>query len=80
MFAEIIRVEFRNEFPDYVYRGTKRKDFTVLSESNCPMVLSENFYYDDYKEVTEILNTKQGRKRIANFHVKAIERVVNELY
>jgi len=72
--------EYKNEFPNNKWRGIKKENFTIISETNCPAVLFENFFMDNYKEVTELLNTKHGRKRIANFHVKAIERVVNELY
>ena len=54
-------------------------NYTILTKTKCPAVLTENFFMDTYSDCKFIMS-EDGRERIAKFHVKAIERVIDELY
>ncbi len=50
----------------------KEADFTVLTDTHMPAVLTESFFYDNEEECKSILMTKKGRDRIASAHFDAI--------
>ena len=82
-YASIFAEEFENEFPNMKLRtdhtdgdADKEADFYVLRNTRMPAVLTENFFMDNESECKELLMTKEGRDRIAEFHVKAILRIV----
>lgn len=76
-FAE----EFVREFPDRPLRADVRdgdfdkdRNFFVLKHTAMPAVLTENFFMDNEEECRQILMTPEGRRRIVDFHERAIVR------
>jgi N-acetylmuramoyl-L-alanine amidase len=61
-------------------RSIKEAKFMILTDTNCPAILTENGFYTNYDEVKNILNTPEGRQKIADYHIKAIVRIINECY
>lgn len=53
-------------------------NFTVLTKTLCPAVLSENFFMD-CKADLEIIMSKEGQDKILEAHALGIERYVDEL-
>ena len=43
----------------------KEAKFTVLTETICPAILPEHFFFTNYKDYTTHLKTKKGRQEIA---------------
>ena len=82
--ATIIHEEMVKEFPEQKARkdiSDKDVDFEanfyVIKNTKCPAVLTENFFMtneSDYK----LLMSEEGRQRIANAHIKAIKRIIDE--
>ena len=56
----------------------KESDFTILTKTNCPAILTENFFMDTQKDCKFILSD-EGREKIADMHVSAILRYRDEL-
>jgi N-acetylmuramoyl-L-alanine amidase len=56
----------------------KESDFTILTKTNCPAILTENFFMDTQKDCKFILSD-EGREKIADMHVSAILRYKDEL-
>lgn len=56
-----------NDGPDY------EANFTVLVKTNCPAILTENFFYTN-KEECEWLKTNEARNAIALLHLNGIKR------
>ncbi|MGB5981099.1 MAG: N-acetylmuramoyl-L-alanine amidase [Nonlabens sp.] len=84
--ATIMGQEFKREFPDRRLRTDftdgdldKERRFYVLTRTKMPAVLTENFFMDNLEEFETILNTREGRQRIVDYHVQAIVRIVEEL-
>ena len=69
--ANIFVETFKELFPDKKCRGHKEKDFTILYKSNCPCVLTENFFMDTESDCKFLMST-EGFDRIVDFHVKSI--------
>ena len=59
-------------------RGHYEENFTVIYKTNCPCVLTENFFMNTKDECDYLLSEK-GIDEIANLHVEAILRY-QELY
>jgi len=85
--ATIFGEEFQAEFPTRRLRTDftdgdldKEANFYVLTKTKMPAVLVENFFMDNEDECRNILMTKEGRDKIANFLVRAIVRVKAELF
>ena len=85
--ATIFGKEFIKEFPKRKLRTDysdgdldKERRFYVLTKTKMPAVLTENFFMDNFEEFKTLLNTREGRQKIINWHVKAIQRVQTELY
>lgn len=68
---------FENIFPDKKLRGHKEKNFTIIYKTNCPCVLTENFFYDN-KEECEIMLSEEGQMKIAELHVEAIKKYIEQ--
>lgn len=64
---------FPEIFPDEKLRGAKEEDFTLLYKSNCPCVLTENFFMDSLKD-KELLQSQDGFNKIVKLHVEAIKK------
>lgn len=64
---------FEEIFPNEKLRGHKESEFTVIEKTNCPCVLTENFFYDN-KDNYELMMSDEGRENIALLHVEAIKK------
>lgn len=53
----------------------KENQFTVLSKTLCPAVLTENFFMDNKKDV-EFLQSKEGKDAIVKCHVEGIIKYI----
>jgi len=85
--ATIIGEEYQAEFPNHKLRtdysdndSDKEARFYILMKTKMPFVLTENFFMDNQLECRKILMTQSGRRRIADFHIRAIIRIINEIY
>lgn len=58
---------------DYDYES----DFTILYKSWCPAILTENLFQDN-KIDCEFLMSEKGRDVIAQIHVNAIKKILND--
>jgi N-acetylmuramoyl-L-alanine amidase len=81
-FAE----EFVKEFPDSPLRADLRdgdydkdRNFHVIRHTSMPALLTENFFMDNESECRDILLTPSGRKRIVDFHERAIDKYLASL-
>ena len=54
----------------------KEEHFYILRHTKCPAVLTENLFMDTERDC-RFLMSEEGRERIANFHFKAIKRIVD---
>lgn len=52
-------------------------NFTVLTKTKCPAVLTENLFQDNREDVNYLLSD-EGRKTIVDLHVEAIKRIIAE--
>lgn len=52
-------------------------NFTMVSKTKCPAVLTENLFYDN-KEDLAILTTEEGRKKIVDYHIAGIINYMNK--
>ena len=85
--ATIFGEEYQKEFPNKHLRTDysdgdldKEQHFYVLTKTNMPAILTENFFMDNEEECKKILMTKEGREKIIAYHVEAIKRVKKELF
>ncbi|WP_417558504.1 N-acetylmuramoyl-L-alanine amidase [Mesoflavibacter zeaxanthinifaciens] len=85
--ATIFGEEYQKEFPDRTLRTDfsdgdldKERRFYVLTKTKMPAILTENFFMDNFEEFRDILNTREGRQRIVDYHVKAIIRTKVEVF
>lgn len=70
-FGFTTRKQMEDGDPDY------EENFTVIYKTWCPAVLTENLFFTNKKEV-EWLMTSEGREAIAEIHVNAIKRIIDE--
>ncbi len=84
--ATVFGQEFQKEFPNRKLRTDfsdgdldKERRFYVLTKTKMPAILTENFFMDNFEEFKNILNTKEGRNRIINYHINAILKVRDTL-
>lgn len=66
---------FKELFPDKKCRGHKEKDFTILYKSNCPSILTENFFMDTEEDCI-FLMSKKGFDAIVDLHVQSILKYI----
>lgn len=85
--ATIFGEAFKEEFPDRKLRTDfsdgdldKEKRFYVLTKTKMPAILTENFFMDNLDEFKTILNTREGRQKIVDYHVKAIIITRDEIF
>ncbi len=83
--ATIFGQEFHKVFPDRRLRTDfsdgdldKERRFYVLTKTRMPAVLTESFFMDNFEEFSTILNTREGRQKIVDYHVNAIVRIVGD--
>ncbi|NRR93136.1 N-acetylmuramoyl-L-alanine amidase [Winogradskyella undariae] len=79
--------EYHKVFPNRILRTDfsdgdldKERRFYVLTKTKMPAILTENFFMDNFEEFDSILNTKEGRQKIIDFHVSAIIRTKVEIF
>lgn len=85
--ATIFGEEYEKEFPDRILRTDftdgdldKERRFYVLTKTKMPAILTESFFMDNLEEFMTILNTREGRQKIVDFHIKAIVRAKEEVF
>lgn len=78
-YGQIIGEQMIKTFPDEKFRPDfidgdldKESNFYVLKHTYCPAVLTENFFFDRFKDAL-LMQSKIGQKNIAKAHVKAIK-------
>lgn len=50
-----------------------KNDIGILKQTNCPAVLTENFFMDNKEDYAYLLSN-EGKKEIVNLHVQAIKQ------
>lgn len=85
--ATIFGMAFKKEFPKERLRSDysdgdldKESKFYVLRKTKMPAILTENFFMDNHHHFTTILNTREGRHRIINYHVSAILKTRSTIF
>lgn len=85
--ATLFGKEFLRAFPTRKLRTDysdgdldKERRFYVLTKTKMPAILTENFFMDNLEEFRSILNTKVGRQKIIDYHVRAIMRTKVEIF
>lgn len=78
--------EMKNEFPTHKMRLDMsdgdvdlEDNFTILYNTKCPAILTENFFMDN-KDDCKLIMSNFGRQKIASAHVRAIKKVLMHLY
>ena len=66
-----VRKQMTDGDPDY------EENFTVIYNTKCPAILTENLFMDN-KEDCKFILSDEGRDVIAQLHVNAIKRIINE--
>ena len=83
-YAKILCEQFRANFPEWIMRFNsfpflcKKDNFFILTNVDCPAILSENFFMDNEKDCRFIMS-EQGREQIASAHVTAIKSMLNQM-
>lgn len=67
--AESCGVAIRKQVPDLMYWT---QNLAMCRDTNCPAVLTENFFQDN-KEDVEFLLSSAGKQKVAQIHVEGIE-------
>ena len=68
-----IRRDFSDGDPDW------EENFTILTKTKCPAVLSENFFMDNKDDVNCLLS-QTGKDVIKNLHINSIIRYANKYF
>jgi N-acetylmuramoyl-L-alanine amidase len=55
------------------------ENFTILSKTKCPAVLSENFFMDNKEDVNFLLS-QTGKDVVKNIHINSIIRYANKYF
>lgn len=83
--ATVFYEKFMEVFPDVHQRTDftdgdpdKEAEFTVLTKTPMPAILTENFFMDNERECREILLTEEGRADIAQVHLAAMLKIDKE--
>ena len=64
---------FHKHFPNKRFRGVKFKNFDLVKLTNCPAILWELFFMDNYIECKNLLLSEEGRIRITNYVWEVLE-------
>lgn len=57
----------------------KENQFTILSKTLCPAVLTENFFMDNMEDV-EYMFSQEGKDAIVRCHVEGIKKYIKDKY
>lgn len=81
--ADIFYNEAKIAFPEFKMRSDttdgdfdKEDSFTILTKTQCPAILTENFFMDTESDCRFIMSV-EGKERIAEMHIKAINKILN---
>lgn len=66
--AEVQRVTIRKQTPKLMYW---EQNLAICRDTNCPAVLTENFFQDN-KEDVEYLLSREGKDAVAQIHIEGI--------
>lgn len=66
--AEVQRVTIRKQTPKLMYW---EQNLAICRDSNCPAVLTENFFQDN-KEDVEYLLSREGKDTVSRIHIEGI--------
>jgi len=79
--AEVYAQEYIREFPEEKFRSDKsdgdldkESHFYILKNTTCPMILTENWFFDRYVDAEKMRNP-DFRKRIISARIKAMKRI-----
>jgi len=89
--SDEIATIFGNEFPNTFSNRRLRADFSdgdldkeakffVLTKTKMPAILTENFFMDNEDECKGILLTREGRDKVIQYHVNAIQITQQQLF
>lgn len=67
-----LRKDYSDGDPDY------EENFYVLKKTQCPAVLTENFFQDNKSDV-EWLSSEEGKKTVVEYHLRGIINYLNSL-
>ena len=59
------------------YMGDYEENFTVLTKTIMPAVLTENLFYDNLEDI-EVMKSEEGIEALARVHVEAIKEIYNK--
>ena len=71
--ADLFVETFKEMMPEQVCRGHREYNWTILWLSNCPCVLTENFFMNNFKDV-DFLLSDEGFKKIVMLHYNTIQK------
>ena len=74
--AKVIADKYKTHFPDISFRGLKESNFHVLKYTDCPAVLVENLFFDNYEEAL-FLKSEEGQEKITACLFDAIKTIVS---
>ena len=82
--AECLYDAAKNNFKDRKIRtdfsdgdSDKESNFYIIKHSNCPCVLTENFFYDN-KDDLKYMTSDEGRKAVVKTHIEGIEDYIKK--
>lgn len=82
IIAEIFYQVAQKHFPTFKMRSDisdgdhdKEENYYVLKNTNCPAILTENFFMDTLKPDCEFIMSPQGVTAIAQMHFAAIQEI-----
>lgn len=74
--AELKGLRTRKDLSDL--DADKEANFTILTKTKCPAVLTENMFMDSKKDL-EFLNSEDGVKTLIDIHLNAVRRYFEDL-
>ena len=74
--AELKGLKTRKDLSDL--DADKEANFTILTKTKCPAVLTENMFMDSKKDL-EFLNSEDGVKTLIDIHLNAVRRYFEDL-
>ena len=73
--ADLFVETFKEIMPGYLCRGHREYNWTILWLSNCPCVLTENFFMNNFKDV-DFLLSDNGFNKIVMMHYRTIQKYI----
>ena len=66
--SKLMADKMQSEFPNRRFRGEKTANFWMCKQTNCPFVLTENFFMTNEDECKNILMTEKAQDKIVKMH------------